>query len=104
MGSAIVPVGLVVLWSSGFIGAELGTRHAATDTLLMWRFLAATALLGGGWLLLRRRRLPLRAVAGQAVIGALSQGVYLGSVVWSVGLGVPTGTSALIAALQPLAA
>ncbi|MBO8196697.1 DMT family transporter [Streptomyces oryzae] len=92
------------MWSSGFIGAELGTRQAATDTLLMWRFLAATALLGGAWLLWRRRRLHPRALAEQAAIGLLSQGVYLGSTVWAVGLGVPSGTSALIAALQPLAA
>ncbi|MFC7306632.1 DMT family transporter [Streptomyces monticola] len=112
--SPVIPVGLVVLWSSGFIGAELGTRHATADTLLMWRFIAATALLGGAWLILRRLGLGLghrhtalptgRTLAGQALIGALSQGAYLGSVVWAVGLGVPAGTSALIAALQPLAA
>ncbi|GAB2791813.1 DMT family transporter [Streptomyces daliensis] len=99
-----VAAGLVVMWSSGFIGAGLGTRYAGADTLLMWRFLVATALLGGLWLLLRRRRLPARAVAEQSVVGLLSQGVYLGSTVWAVGLGVPPGTSALIAALQPLAA
>ncbi|MEU8823961.1 DMT family transporter [Streptomyces sp. NPDC048636] len=103
-GSAITSLGLVVMWSSGFIGAELGTRQATADTLLMWRFIAATAVLGGAWLLLRRRRLAPRAVAEQAVIGALSQGGYLGGIVWAVGLGVPGGTAALIAALQPLAA
>ncbi|WP_327391919.1 DMT family transporter [Streptomyces sp. NBC_01186] len=99
-----VSAGLVVMWSSGFIGAELGTRETGADTLLMWRFLVAGALLGGAWLLLRRRRLPARALAEQSAIGLLSQGVYLGSIVWAVGLGVPSGTSALIAALQPLAA
>ncbi|MGW0738072.1 DMT family transporter [Streptomyces sp. NPDC002851] len=110
MGNALIAPGLVVLWSSGFIGAELGTRYAPADTLLMWRFVVAAALLCGAWLLLRRRRrhrraaLPPRVLARQALIGALSQGGYLGSVVWAVGLGVPTGTSALIAALQPLAA
>lgn len=102
--TAITSVGLVVMWSSGFIGAELGTREAPADTLLMWRFIAAAVLLGGGWALFRRRRLPLRAVAEQTVIGALSQGGYLGGIVWAVGLGVPSGTAALIAALQPLAA
>lgn len=102
--STAISTGLVVMWSSGFIGAELGTRQTGADTLLMWRFLAATALLGGAWLLLRRRRLPRRALAEQSAIGLLSQGVYLGSTVWAVGLGVPAGTSALIAALQPLAA
>lgn len=102
--TAITSVGLVVMWSSGFIGAELGTREAPADTLLMWRFVAAAVLLGGGWLLFRRRRIPLRTVAEQTVIGALSQGGYLGGIVWAVGLGVPSGTAALIAALQPLAA
>ncbi|QLH21045.1 DMT family transporter [Streptomyces sp. Rer75] len=102
--TAITSVGLVVMWSSGFIGAELGTREAPADTLLMWRFIAAAVLLGGGWMLFRRRRLSLRAVGEQAVIGALSQGGYLGGIVWAVGLGVPSGTAALIAALQPLAA
>ncbi|WP_431773155.1 DMT family transporter [Streptomyces cucumeris] len=103
-GSAATSLGLVVMWSSGFIGAELGTRQTTADTLLMWRFIAAAGLLGAGWLLLRRRALPPRAVAEQAVIGALSQGGYLGGIVWAVGLGVPGGTAALIAALQPLAA
>jgi drug/metabolite transporter (DMT)-like permease len=117
MRTHLVGAGLVVMWSSGFIGAELGTRQASADTLLMWRFLAAATLLGGGRLVLRtlrgpRRtedpgsggRLSLRALAEQSAIGLLSQGVYLGAIVWAVGLGVPAGTSALIAALQPLVA
>ncbi|MFE6780303.1 DMT family transporter [Streptomyces sp. NPDC057702] len=104
IGSAALASGLVVMWSSGFVGAELGTRHAPADTLLMWRFVAAAALLGVAWLVVRRRRLPARALAEQALIGLLSQGCYVGPVVWAVGLGVPTGTCALIAALQPLAA
>jgi drug/metabolite transporter (DMT)-like permease len=104
MTGLAVSIGLVIMWSSGFIGAELGTREASTDTLLMWRFLAATALLGAGWLIFRRRRLPLRAVGEQALIGLLSQGVYLGSIVGAIELGVPAGTTALIAAVQPLLA
>ncbi|HWM39246.1 MAG TPA: DMT family transporter, partial [Streptomyces sp.] len=109
MTGPLIAAGLVVMWSSGFIGAELGTRQAPADTLLMWRFLVAATLLGGLRLLLRRlrtgrERLPLRALAEQSLIGLLSQGVYLGAIVWAVGLGVPAGTSALIAALQPLAA
>ncbi|MFJ2198850.1 DMT family transporter [Streptomyces violaceusniger] len=104
VSAAVTSIGLVVMWSSGFIGAELGTREAPADTLLMWRFLAAAAILGGAWALFRRRRLRPRALAEQAAIGALSQGGYLGGIVWAVGLGVPSGTAALIAALQPLAA
>ena len=110
MSGPLVAAGLVLMWSSGFVGAELGTREASADTLLMWRFLVAAALLGGVRLLLRAARgnqgarLPPRALAEQSAIGLLSQGVYLGAIVWAVGLGVPAGTSALIAALQPLAA
>ena len=38
-------VAFVVLWSSGFVGAELGTAYAAPDTLLAWRYAAATGSL-----------------------------------------------------------
>ncbi|MFL1377740.1 DMT family transporter [Nocardiopsis protaetiae] len=39
----LLAAGLVVMWSSGFVGAELGTRHAPAETLLAWRFLAIAA-------------------------------------------------------------
>ena len=97
-------VGLVVMWSSGFIGAELGTRAATADTLLMWRFIAAATVLGTAWLAVCRHRLTGHAVGRQIVVGALSQGVYVGSVAWAVALGIPLGTTALIAALQPIVA
>ena len=38
----------------------------------------------------------------QVVLGILCQATYLGLTVSGVGLGVPSGTAALIAALQPL--
>jgi drug/metabolite transporter (DMT)-like permease len=92
---------LVVAWSSGFIGAELGTRDASASTLLAWRYVVAAAVLvllvawtRRGW----RVRRPWR----HAVIGLLCQATYLGGVVGGVGLGVPPGTAALIAAGQPL--
>ncbi|MGH3358998.1 MAG: DMT family transporter [Nocardioidaceae bacterium] len=92
---------LVVMWSSGFIGAELGTRYAGADTLLAWRFLAAAVVMV---VLLRATRTPLSLSTAprQALIGLLCQISYLGGIVTGVGLGVPPGTSALIASLQPL--
>ncbi|MFC4000325.1 DMT family transporter [Prauserella oleivorans] len=101
---AVLAIGFVLMWSSGFVGAVLGTASAPAATLLAWRFLVVTALLGGWWALTRRRRLPAREIAVHAVIGLLSQGVYLSGVVWSAELGVPAGIAALVAALQPLAA
>lgn len=93
--------GLVLMWSSGFIGADLGTQHAAADTLLAWRYLAAATLLGAA--LLATGRIPRRdGLVRHGVVGLLCQGLYLGGVVTGVGLGVPAGTAALIAALQPL--
>lgn len=92
---------LVVMWSSGFIGAELGTRYASADTLLAWRYAVAAVLV----LLLVRltgTSIGRRGMPRQALIGLLSQFGYLGGIVTGVGLGVPPGTSALIASLQPL--
>lgn len=96
--------GFVVMWSSGFIGASLGTQTAGTSTLLAWRFLFAAIILLG-WTMMMRRSWPcLKGIASAGIVGLLAQGVYLGGVVGAVEVGVPVGTTALIAALQPLLA
>ncbi|MFB4315366.1 DMT family transporter [Actinomadura sp. 21ATH] len=95
--------GFVILWSSGFIGAELGARSAPASTLLAWRFLIAVVPLAA-WLLWRRPRLPPRDLGLHVLIGTLGQVGYLYGVFASVEHGVPSGTSALIAALQPIVA
>jgi drug/metabolite transporter (DMT)-like permease len=100
----LTEAGFVVMWSSGFIGASLGTPEASTPTLMVWRFLLAAGLLLVGILLLRRRWPGLREIAVQGVVGLLAQGVYLMGVVGAVEFGVTAGTTALIAALQPLLA
>ena len=92
---------LVVMWSSGFIGAELGTRFAPADTLLAWRYVAA-AVIVTTWAALRGVRPDRRTWPRLALVGLLCQCLYLGGVVTGVGLGVPPGTAALVAALQPL--
>lgn len=92
---------LVVMWSSGFIGAELGTRYAPSDTLLGWRYVAA-AVLVCAWAASRGIRPDRRTWPRLALVGLLCQCLYLGGVVTGVGLGVPPGTAALVAALQPL--
>jgi drug/metabolite transporter (DMT)-like permease len=103
-------IGFVVMWSSGFIGARLGTDNADTITVLLWRFLCASALLlvvwwGIRWMLVGNRQAPSRRQIGiQAAVGLLAQGVYLLGTVGAVQLGVGVGTTALIAALQPMLA
>ncbi|MPZ95103.1 MAG: EamA family transporter [Propionibacteriales bacterium] len=102
-GSAmpLAAAGLVVMWSSGFIGARLGTEYAAADTLLAWRCVVAGSLLAA-WAVVRRVRLGRRLLLQHTVVGLLCQVMYLGGVVTGVGLGVPAGVAALVAALQPL--
>jgi drug/metabolite transporter (DMT)-like permease len=98
---AVAATLLVVMWSSGFIGAELGTRYAPADTLLGWRYVAA-ALVVTTWAVARGIRPDRRTWPRLALLGLLCQCLYLGGVVTGVGLGVPPGTAALVAALQPL--
>lgn len=93
----------VLLWNSGFIGAEYGLPFAGPWTLLFWRYVILTAVLGA-WLVLRNRWVwPGRANAGYAAfIGVLAHGVWLSCVLVAIDIGVPAGIVALITALQPL--
>lgn len=93
----------VVTWSSGFIGAELGTGSAPASALLAWRFIIAAAVLGA-WLAWRRRAIAPRDLVSHAVIGLLAQGGYLYGVFLAAEHGVVEGINNLITALQPLIA
>ena len=108
---ALATVGLSVLfvlcWASGFIGAKLGSTEAPVTTLLVWRFLPLTL----GLALFLRVRRDVSAVGStpgevgrHVLIGLLSQSGYLLTVYWAIGLGVSTGTTALIDGVQPLVA
>lgn len=97
-------IGFVIMWSSGFIGARLGTSEANTFTLLMWRFIGAAVILGIWWIWTQRKRITVQAFISQAVIGIFAQGGYLCFVFISIESGVSAGTSSLITALQPIAA
>lgn len=99
--TAVAATGLVVMWSSGFVGARLGTAHAAADTLLAWRYVVVAVLLGLV-MTVRRPRAAAFEVRRQALLGFLCQALYLAGVVTGVGLGVPAGVAALIAVMQPL--
>ena len=96
-------VGLVVCWSSGFVGGELSNRAgAAPASLLGWRFTVLAVVLV---LLAAARGVPLpswRAWRRQALLGTLCQAGYLVLIFEGIVHGVDGGTSALIAALQPL--
>jgi drug/metabolite transporter (DMT)-like permease len=97
----LAAIALVLCWSSGFVGAELGTREAPVDTVLAWRTLVS-ALVLGGWALLLGERIDRSSLLKQVVVGLLVQVIYLGGVFAAAGAGVPAGTNALIASLQPM--
>ena len=96
-------VALVVTWSSGFIGAELTSRAGADPiTLLGWRFLLLALLLLVVCRALGKPWPRWSSWRRHAAVGVLCQPAYLLLVFEGVTHGVPGGTAALIAALQPL--
>ncbi|MBK8210702.1 MAG: DMT family transporter [Rhodospirillales bacterium] len=98
-----MPGAFVLLWSTGFIGAKLGTPYAPPFTFLLLRFVVVTASLFAAALMLRSPW-PNRAQVGRiAFVGVLIHGCYLGGVFLAISLGVPAGMAALMVSMQPLA-
>lgn len=102
---ALLSVVFVLCWSSGFLVAAVDVG-APVATILTWRFVVVVALLAGATAVLRRtrqHRAPRRADLGRhALVGLFSQVGYVVPIYVAVGLGVSTGTTALIDAVQPL--
>ncbi|MFW5786537.1 MAG: DMT family transporter [bacterium] len=105
-----IAVGFVLLWNSGFIGAEFGLPNSGPFTLLLWRYLALMVLLG---VVVGVRRLRNAAHSANwpkalpvlitALVGVLSHGVWLGCVLLALDRHVPAGIVSLVVAVQPLA-
>ncbi len=101
--TALLATAFVLLWNSGFIGAEYGLPYAGPLTLLLWRYLALALLLGVYLAMRRRLAWPGAASVGHAVlVGVLAHGVWLGCVLVALERDVPAGIVALVVALQPL--
>jgi drug/metabolite transporter (DMT)-like permease len=101
----VLEVLFVLLWNSGFIGAEYGLPYAGPFTLLFWRYLALTGVLA---VLIVARGGSLRPhcwtrAAQSWIVGILAHGTWLACVLIALDLKVPAGVVALVTALQPLA-
>lgn len=100
----LLAIGFILLWNSGFIGAEYALPNTEPLTLLFWRYwlLALVIFL---YLILRRRlEWPSsKSVFIAFIVGILAHGVWLGCVFYSLEYGVPAGIVALVVALQPMA-
>lgn len=102
--SLVLAIGFVLLWNSGFIGAEYGLPFAGPFTLLFWRYLALSAVIFFYLLASKRFRWVGWAVAApNMLIGVLAHGVWLTCVLLALDRDVPAGIVALVVALQPLA-
>ena len=96
--------GFVVLWNSGFIGAEFGLPFTGPFTLMFFRYLALTLVIFFYLYVTKRFHwLGWRAARHQMFIGILAHGVWLSCVLIAIDYGVPAGIVALVVALQPLA-
>ena len=96
-------VGLIIAWSSGFVGARLAADVSSVFLVLFWRFVFVGLLLLPLLAHAARAGLTCRSVAIQSTLGAFAMFGYLALGVKAIELGVPAGTAALISALQPLA-
>ncbi|NEO26901.1 MAG: DMT family transporter [Kamptonema sp. SIO4C4] len=96
-------IAFVLLWNSGFIGAEYGLPYSGTFTLLFWRYGVLTLCLGGYLTLRKHWTTPnLKTVTHTAIVGILAHGVWLSCALLALESQVPAGIVALVVALQPL--
>lgn len=101
LGRFLLQGAFVLSWSSGYIGAKLGTQDGAAFNLLFWRFLLVVVCLGL-FLNIRLLKVTWAQVRHYAVVGFLSQFLYLSCLYVAIQDGLPPGIAAIIAALQPL--
>lgn len=96
--------GFVLMWNSGFIGAEYGLPYSGPFTLLFWRYLVLTLVIFFYLVTSNRFRwVGWKAASTQMLVGVLAHGVWLTCVLLALDYQVPAGIVALIVALQPLA-
>lgn len=102
VATLLLETGLAVAWSSAFIGAVLASHTLSVFSVLLWRFVIIAVALSPFLISAWRAGLDGRWFLLQAVLGAIGMFACLSFGVKGIDIGVPAGTSALIAALQPL--
>lgn len=100
---AALEVGLIVAWSSGFIGARLAADAGTVFLVLFWRFVIVSLVLLPLLIRAALRGLTAKSLILQSMLGIFAMFGYLALGIKAIDLGVPAGTAALISALQPVA-
>jgi len=97
-----VPLGFVLLWSTGFVVARWSAPHSPPLVFLAFRVAIAAVVLAF-WAVLARAPWPERKPMWHlAIAGMLVQGCYLAGVWVAISQGMPAGLTALIVNLQPV--
>lgn len=101
----LLQAAFVLSWSSGYIGAKLGTQGGGAFNLLFWRFLLVSVCLGL-FLNVRLLKVSWAQVRHYAVIGFLSQFLYLSCLYVAIQNGSTNPATALpmvaVVALDPM--
>lgn len=100
--AALAPGVFVLLWSTGFIVARYGTKDAGPLTFLTVRTAIAAGILFLLARVTREASLSSGQIRVQTLVGVGIHAMYLGGVFVAIDHGLPSGVSALIAALHPV--
>lgn len=98
----MLEAGMVLTWSSGFVGMRFSADYAPVLLVLLWRFITLSLCLFP-FVAREIRSAPLPVLIRQSIIGVFATAGYLAGVARGIELGVPTGLAALIADLLPVA-
>lgn len=97
----LLEAGLILTWSSGFVGARFSLDYAPPLLVVFWRCVVVTLILFP-FVARRLRQTSLSVLLKNAGIGLLAMAGYLAGVVQGIALGVPAGLAALFADLLPM--
>lgn len=97
----LLEAGLILTWSSGFVGARFSLDYAPPLLVVFWRCVVVTLILFP-FVARPLRQTSLAVLLKNAVIGLLAMAGYLAGVVQGIALGVPAGLAALFADLLPM--
>jgi len=98
----LLEAGLVVTWSSGFIGAIIASETPSVLQVILWRFAIVSLLLLPWTIPALLKRPPLSWLVTQFLLGFFGVFLALTTGIFAIDLGVPATNSALIGALIPL--
>jgi drug/metabolite transporter (DMT)-like permease len=93
----------VLLWTSGYVGGSIATRHAPPFTITLWRFVLSAVVLTmlAWWRQESWPRTP-RALALTSAAGVVMYAVQFCALYEGLAEGMPAATTALIACSAPL--